>query len=367
MRRLFLAGAALLLVLSLQPSASGAPIAVVDTDDDMVTGQAFVRHDGGSDAGIEECNDASTDPTAMPPAEGDTDPNDGGAARQGNEPFVAVDPTNPDFVVAGWNDYCLTDLNAGWEGFAYSLDGGEAWTDSLVPGYPQDTSSEGTASPLFGTHRFAGDPIAAFDSAGNLFVGGISFNRAGAINGDVFVATYAAEDHPSGYPVDYLRTRIVGRGTPSRNFVGVFQDKPMLEIDRTGGDHDGNVYVCWSRFPGAGGRTRSTSAARRTWARRSPGRSRSRGSGMGNVQGATSRSERRRRLRDLADVQRPERHLAGRSRVRPLDRRRCVVLRRPADRNITAYFPFDGARDCGDGAFVCPPSTCSHGSRSSRG
>ena len=26
----------------------------------------------------------------------------------------------------------------------------------------------------------------------------------------------------------------------------------MLEVDRTGGANDGNVYVCWSRFTGAG-------------------------------------------------------------------------------------------------------------------
>jgi hypothetical protein len=26
----------------------------------------------------------------------------------------------------------------------------------------------------------------------------------------------------------------------------------MLEVDRTGGSHDGNVYVCWTRFTGSG-------------------------------------------------------------------------------------------------------------------
>jgi hypothetical protein len=105
-------------------------------------------------------------------------------------------------VVAGWNDYCLTDLGAGWQGFAFSRDSGETWTDSLVPGYPQDTSAEGQASPLYGDHTDAGDPIAAFDNDGNLFVGGISFNRTGPVNGDVYVATYVAQDQPNGYPVD---------------------------------------------------------------------------------------------------------------------------------------------------------------------
>jgi hypothetical protein len=96
-----------------------------------------------------------------------------------------VDPTDPDTVVAAWNDYCLTDLGAGWHLFAYSTDSGESWTDSLVPGYPQDTSEEGQDSPLFGHPTDAGDPIAAFDNDGNLFVGGIAFNREGPVNGDV--------------------------------------------------------------------------------------------------------------------------------------------------------------------------------------
>ena len=30
----------------------------------------------------------------------------------------------------------------------------------------------------------------------------------------------------------------------------------MLEVDRTGGPHDGNVYFCWSRFLGNAGRTK---------------------------------------------------------------------------------------------------------------
>src|SRR5215210_5530172 len=109
----------------------------------------------------------------------------------------------------------------------------------------------GAGFPLFGDHTDAGDPIAAFDNAGNLFVGGISFNRTGPVNGDVYVATYGAQDQPNGYPVDYLRTRIVGEGTPTRGLGGgIFQDKPLLEVDRTGGQYDGNVYVCWSRFTG---------------------------------------------------------------------------------------------------------------------
>jgi len=167
-----------------------------------------------------------------------------------------VDPTNPDLVVAGWNDYCQTDLGAGWQGLAYSTDRGLSWTDSVVPGYPADTSAEGMASPLFGTHTDAGDPLVAFDNAGRLFVGGIAFNRVKPSNGDVWLASYSNQPHPSGYPKDYQRTVIVDSGTPSEVVAGIFQDKPSLEVDRTGGSNDGNVYMCWSRFVGGAGRTK---------------------------------------------------------------------------------------------------------------
>ena len=334
------------------PSSAQVPSA---DGDDQISGQTYVRHDGGTDEGIEHCNDDGTlndgdEPAASPT---DSDTTDGGTRRQGNEPFTVIDPTDPDLIVAGWNDYCLTDLGAGWQGFAFSSDRGETWTDSIVPGYPQDTSPEGMASPLFGTHTDAGDPIAAFDNEGNLFVGGIAFNRAGPINGDVYVATYLTDPHTSGFPVDYQRTRVVGRGTPSRNFQGVFQDKPMLEVDRTSGEHEGNVYVCWSRFTGLGQNrilfSRSTDAGAtfsRPFSITTPG--------LASVQGCDIAIE------GDGDVYVTFRTFDDSS----SHRADGLGFARSTDggasfsdaeliRTITPYAPADPTRDCGDGPFEC--------------
>ncbi|MDQ3602797.1 MAG: glycoside hydrolase [Actinomycetota bacterium] len=362
MRRTFIVVVSLLLGIVLTAPAIGqSSIGGTDGSDDQVTGQAYVRHDGGTDAGIRHCNNKATNPAEDDdPDDADVDSNDGGRRRQANEPFSVVDPTDPDTVVAGWNDYCLTDLGAGWQGFAYSTDRGETWTDSLVPGYPQDTSEEGQRSPLYGDHTDAGDPIAAFDNDGNLFVGGISFNRTGPVNGDVYVATYGT--NPVGdYPVDYLRTRIVGEGTPTRGLGGgIFQDKPLLEVDRTGGEHDGNVYVCWSRFTGGGQNrilfSRSTDTGR-TFSRpislTTPGQ-------IGSVQGC-----------DIAVEADGDVYVTYRT--FPIGSRRSAGLafNRSTDggasfgkaqliRNITEYFPSDGARDCGDGPYVCPTEYVFH-------
>ena len=333
---------------------------VGDGTDDKVTGEQCVRHDGGTDQAIDHCNDAGTDSAADDVAgDGDTDSNDGGSRRQGNEPFVVIDPTDPDTLVAGWNDYSQTDLGAGWQGFAYSRDGGETWIDSFVPGYPTDTSVEGQESPLHGLNTEAGDPIAAFDRDGNLYVGGISFNRANDINGHVFVTRYDAADVPIAgapdYPADYQFTRIVGVGTPSRNFWGIFQDKPLLEVDRTGGAHDGNVYVCWSRFTGNGQNkiyfSRSTDGGD-TWSR--PFKVSVHGF-TGSVQGCDIAVEGDgdvyvtfRTFNDASVVGENALYF-----VRSTNGG-ASFSRAQKIRGITPYAPNDGRRDCGDGPFACP-------------
>jgi hypothetical protein len=132
---LFVASLAATLLLASGVALAVSQVGGPDGSDDRVTSHTYVRHDGGNDAGIQHCNNTASNPAEdNDPNDDDVDSNDGGNLRQDNEPFSVVDPTDPDTVVAGWNDYCLTDLGAGWEGFGFSRDSGETWTDSLVPG-----------------------------------------------------------------------------------------------------------------------------------------------------------------------------------------------------------------------------------------
>jgi hypothetical protein len=362
MRKL-LPAAVLVVVVSMTVAASAF-------GDDKVSGQTYIRHDGGSDQAIVECNNPATSPTPVAPSGGDGDPNDGGTRRQGNEPYAVVDPTDPDTIVTGWNGACTVDLGAvQWQEFGYSRDGGATWRNSLVPGYPQDTSPEGKASPLFGRQTQAGDPIAAFDATGRLYVGGIAFNREGAISGDVYVARYgtnppacAATTCP-GYPVDYEGAVVVGQGTPSRNFQGIFQDKPMLEVDRTGGANDGNVYVCWSRFTGVGQNkiffSRSTDQGQ-TFSR-PISISRASEEGIHSVQGC-----------DIAIEGDGDVYVTWRTFNDSASKTtNALAFARSTDggasfsrakkiRDIVPYLPFDGSRDCGDGPFLCPADFVFH-------
>jgi hypothetical protein len=166
--------------------------------------------------------------------------------RTQNEPSVAVDPRNPAIVVAGSNDYCAeiqNGLGNVWAGYYRSTNGGTSWSNSLVPGYPADTSTDGTESPTQGSCAAAGDPTQSFDGAGHLYYGFICFNRAKPTNGSIYVARYNADG------ATYLRTVRVDRGTPS--VWGVFQDKINIAVDQSVGTPTaGNVYVAWARYTG---------------------------------------------------------------------------------------------------------------------
>lgn len=165
--------------------------------------------------------------------------------RSQNEPSVAVNPRHPNIIVAGSNDYCAQIVNGDvWAGYYRSTDGGSTWSDSLLPGYPQDTSVAGVASPAHGQCGAAGDPTQAFDTRGRLFYGFICFNRVQPINGSVYVATYDRDG------ARYVRTVLVDSGTPSAIFAGVFQDKINLTVDQTGGPRSGYVYVGWAKYSG---------------------------------------------------------------------------------------------------------------------
>jgi hypothetical protein len=201
-------------------AALGATNAQVTRDG---TASSYLRYDGSTDATTTACSTGR---------------------RSQNEPTVAVDPHNTQVVVAGANDYCAQIVNGDvWTGYYRSTDGGSSWRDSLVPGYPADTSAAGVASPVHGTCGAAGDPSQAFDRDGRLFYAFICFNRAKPVNGGVFVARYRGDGG------DYDRTVLVKRGTPSGQFLtGLFQDKINLTVDQTTGPSSGNVYVAWSQY-----------------------------------------------------------------------------------------------------------------------
>ena len=183
-----------------------------------------------------------------------------------NEPAVAVNPRNTGVLVASSNDYCGV-YNRGalagavgpiWLGYYRSLDGGLNWISSLVPGYPDDTSPYAALSRA--RTASAGDPVIAWDNHGRVFFGSESSGDPAGTKktfGDVFVARFrnpGGADAPDTARdgLEYYGTTVVSSGSSAPNLLGVFHDKTAIEVDRTEGSCDGNVYFAWSRFNGNG-------------------------------------------------------------------------------------------------------------------
>lgn len=203
--------------------------------DSPITDQLYVRHDGGTDPSIARCNS--------------DDPDIGGANLQQDEPSVAINPTEPSFIVAGANDYCFSSIGFAWQGIYTSNDGGTTWIDSLIPGYPEDRSLEGQQSPTFGRQLGASDPVLDWDNQGNLYFGFIALNFAKPNYGDVLVATFH-RDPTAPLGIDYLRTSRVDSGTPGGFFTGHFNDKPAIKVDDWhGSPNEGNVYYVYDNVP----------------------------------------------------------------------------------------------------------------------
>ena len=97
----------------------------------------------------------------------------------------------------------------------------------------------------------------------------ISKKAEGDINISVYNNPGGASGATSADGTRFVGSFTVQEGTPSPLFLGHFNDKVWMDVDRTGGQFDGNVYVTWTRFEGVHGTNqlffgRSTNHGR-TW------------------------------------------------------------------------------------------------------
>ena len=139
-----------------------------------------------------------------------------------NEPNAAVSTRNPLHLLAGANDYRTVDLPGpfdpmrgfkmaadAWVGLFKSVDGGKNWTSTLLPGFPQDVSPEGLASPIKG-HEGATDPVVRAGTNGLFYFAGVAFDRGGSQPSAIFVARYMdLNNREAGDPFGYVDTRLV--------------------------------------------------------------------------------------------------------------------------------------------------------------
>ena len=207
--------------------------------------------------------------------EGQTLPGGDPWLQRQNEPSLAVSTRNPLHLLAGANDYRTVEIpipgeelpglpegtaaGDAWLGVFKSFDGGESWMSTLLPGYPQDGTLEGTNSLLYG-FQAAADPTVRAGTNGLFYYSGIAFNRVEHGRSVVFIARYIdnnniEDPNPENDPIKYIDTKIIDEGTS-----GQFADKPWIaaDIPRNGETvqvngqsiPSHNIYIVYSLFLG---------------------------------------------------------------------------------------------------------------------
>jgi hypothetical protein len=146
----------------------------------------------------------------------------------GNEPSIAVDPTNPDRMAIGWRQFDDVNNNFRQAGYGFTLDGGETWT------FP------GVIEPGI----FRSDPVLGSDAEGNFYYNSLTVDNQDNYWCDVFIIEEGSVEWDEG--------RFAKGG-----------DKQWMAIDQMEGMGQGNNYSNWTKnwsicYPGHF--TRSTDA-----------------------------------------------------------------------------------------------------------
>jgi hypothetical protein len=170
-----------------------------------------------------------------------------------NETAIAVNPNNPNDVLAGANDYVsrtwsctiagtpCSALGDAYSGTYFSHDGGQTWCcgssdpnhlGTLIPGVERLTG---------GQYDAGGDPSVAWDTHGNAYYAGLGFDRAAAPN---TVTVNRGTFDGSGNLSWSAPTFINQTTSPS-----TLNDKEWIAVDdNPASPFRDRIYVTWTRF-----------------------------------------------------------------------------------------------------------------------
>ncbi len=162
----------------------------------------------------------STDILGVPPATLST-----AQAETQTEPYVAVNPANPDHLLAAWQETRFTDGGARSLGVAVSTSGGRRWTDALLPGL---TIADG------GEWDRASDPWPTFGPDGVAYCNSLLVSGDDLESNAIAVSVSRDGGFTWGAPVEIVRDDFD------------FNDKNSMVADTVAGSrHRGNAYVGW--------------------------------------------------------------------------------------------------------------------------
>ena len=172
-----------------------------------------------------------------------------------NETPIVADPTNPNHLLAGSNDYFITQKGSGIQervptGFFTSFDGGHTWIDGQIPMGNGANGGNGDPSPAFDA-KFGTAHMAQLSAAFP-----ITSPNAGHI--DVSVST----SYDGGVTWKPPVTVDIGQASIGPSATATFLDKEWLVADNNpSSPHYGRLYLSWDRIE-----------LSKAWYKRTPGK-----------------------------------------------------------------------------------------------
>ncbi|MGB8327221.1 MAG: sialidase family protein, partial [Steroidobacteraceae bacterium] len=169
--------------------------------------------------------------------------------RRQAEEVVAINPLDPDNLIAGQNDSRIGFNHCGYD---FSMDGGKTWGDMIPPFY-QFTNK------LAVTFDACSDPTATFDGAGNAYIGGVLFEINYAASAFVVAKSNAGINgafyHTPNAALPFQTYRDTPLGVVANdNNPNIFNDKEFIVADAgRASPKANNVYATWTRFDFATG------------------------------------------------------------------------------------------------------------------
>ena len=149
------------------------------------------------------------------------------------EPMIAVDPNNPEVVVAVFQEGRYPDIAAVDDGYATSHDGGRTWIHGDLPNLTQAVG---------GPYERASDPVVAFGPDGAVYATTIAMNQVTDFRTAVTVQRSDDGGLTFGDPV------IVREDANPL----AFNDKEWIAVDTyPSSPHFGRIYVVWDRIFGS--------------------------------------------------------------------------------------------------------------------
>ena len=192
-----------------------------------------------------------------------------------NEPSLAVSTLNPCHLLMGANDYRTVNLPGldadkeigdAWPGVYHSLDCGQTWLAGLMPGFPQDNSPAGMASPAFGLSAGA-DPGVRAGPGGVFYYSFIVFNRGTNVgklllarfldsNNTQLTASTIPNINPLLVPHDDWQIKYISPTLTVDGGTAQFLDKPGHAVSKGTGTCNFNgrivpasvVHLVWTVF-----------------------------------------------------------------------------------------------------------------------